>query len=268
MLKQIKKFAVALFGAAVLFTGTSCERVEPNYVGVFMENYGKAGKSDFSLKSGTVWVVGLGTELYHVPLYEQRGLIDSAVTLKAGDNTEFSVNPKYSYKIIRDRAIDVVFENRHALSGDGNSFFDGVEDNILEPRMYDLIREESRKYTTDELMSTGGSLKFEKVVEETIKNEFKNRGIELMTLSLQIEFSQTVKNKIDNRNEVNTNLSVLDQQIEEQKKRNELERLKAEQLIIRSQGISDKILMENFINKWDGKTPIYGNVPQLIKMTN
>lgn len=265
--KSLSKFIQVTLLMAGLLIGTSCSRVEPNYVGVFMENYGKNGKSDFSLQTGTVWTAGFGTQLYHVPLYEQRGIIDEPVQIKAGDNTEFTVSPKYSYKVIRDKAIDVVFENRHAITGSGG-FFDGVEDNILEPRMYDLIREESRKYTTDELMSNGGSLKFEKAVEVIIKEEFMKRGIELMTLSLQIEFSQTVRSKIDNRNEVNINLSVLDQQIEEQKKRNELEKLKTEQLMIRSQGISEKILMENFINKWDGKTPIYGNIPQLIKMTN
>ena len=58
----------------------------------------------------------------------------------------------------------------------------------------------------------------------------------------------------------------MDQQIEEQKKRNELERLITEQRVIQSQGITDKILMEEFIKKWDGKTPLYGKVPEILKM--
>ena len=41
----------------------------------------------------------------------------------------------------------------------------------------------------------------------------------------QFKFSDKVKAKIDNRNEVNTNISVLDQQILEQRKRNELAEL-------------------------------------------
>ena len=75
-----------------------------------------------------------------------------------------------------------------------------------------------------------------------------------------------MKEKIDSRNEVNTNISVLDQQIEEQKKRNELEALKTEQALIKSRGLTKEILYQQFIDKWDGKTPIYGAIPDLIKV--
>ena len=42
-----------------LLTIISCTRVEPNYVGVLMENYGKSGKSDFSLQKGKVNTNGI-----------------------------------------------------------------------------------------------------------------------------------------------------------------------------------------------------------------
>jgi hypothetical protein len=136
----------------------------------------------------------------------------------------------------------------------------------LEPRIYDLIKEESRKYKTDSLMADGGSLKFEKRLEDIIEREFEKRGLKLLSFSAQLEFSDKVKEKIDSRNEVNTNISVLDQQIEEQKKRNELEELKTQQAIIRSRGLTKEILYQQFIDKWDGKTPIYGAIPDLIKV--
>lgn len=253
---------MALAILSVIFV--SCERVAPNYAGVLMQNYGKEGKSDFSIVTGRVNIMTPGTELFQVPLFDQRGQFEDAVTLKSADNTEFTAQPRYSYKVIKERAIDVVFDNKH-VEKSGN-FLESVEDNILEPRIYDLIKEESRKHKTDELMADGGSLKFEKELEDVIKTEFEKRGFELMTFSAQLEFSEKVKEKIDSRNEVNTNLSVLDQQIEEQKKRNELERLITEQRIIKSQGITDKILMEEFIKKWDGKTPLYGKVPEILKM--
>ena len=97
-----------------------------------------------------------------------------------------------------------------------------LEDNILEPRIYDLIKEESRKYKTDTLMADGGSLAFEKQLEDIVRAEFKERGLDLKSFSAQLEFSKRVREKIDNRNEVNTNISVIDQKIEEQKKQNEL----------------------------------------------
>jgi hypothetical protein len=39
--------------ALAVLTITSCERVEPNYYGVLMENYGKSGKSDHQVDGQT-----------------------------------------------------------------------------------------------------------------------------------------------------------------------------------------------------------------------
>lgn len=262
-MKQKIKFLMAAIVSAVLFA--SCERVAPNYAGVFMENYGKDGKKDFSVKTGKVAVWEWGTELFQVPLFDQRGDFEKPVTLKAADNTEFNARPSYSYKVIKERAIDVVFDNKHI--GGGSDFMSSLEDNILEPRIYDLIKEESRKHRTDSLMADGGSLIFERRLEQIIDKEFDKRGLQLLTFSAQLEFSEKVREKIDSRNEVNTNISVLDQQIEEQKKQNELEELKTEQALITSRGLTKEILYKRFIDKWDGKTPLYGIVPEFLKIT-
>ena len=58
------------------------------------------------------------------------------------------------------------------------------------------------------------------------------------------------------------------EKIEEQKKQNELERLKTEQALITSKGLTKEILYKQFIDKWDGKTPLYGVIPEFLKMTN
>lgn len=261
-MKNFKFLMIALL-AVVAFS--SCERVAPNFVGVLMEDWGKNGKSDFTIVQGRVSTVAPGTELFQVPLFDQRGQWDEPMHLKAADNTEFTAKPTYSYKVIRERAIDIVFDNKHIGSGEG--FMRSLEDNILEPRIRDLIKEESRKYKTDSLMADGGSLMFEKRVEKIVEEEFEKRGLQLISFSSQLEFSQKVKDKIDSRNEVNTNLSVLDQQIAEQKKRNELEELKTQQAIIKSRGLTKEILQQQFIEKWNGKTPLYGALPQFVTMT-
>jgi len=265
----MKKFNLILM-VLVAVGMMSCERVAPNYAGVLMENFGKAGKEDFSIVSGRVNIAAPGTELFQVPLFDQRGEFSDPVTLKAADNTEFNARPCYSYKVIKDRAIDIVFDNKHidkAETDNGkDGFMQSLEDNILEPRIYDLIKEESRKHKTDSLMADGGSLLFEKKLEEIVEKEFEKRGLKLLSFSAQLEFSEKVREKIDSRNEVNTNISVLDQQIEEQKKRNELEALKTEQMLIKSRGLTKEILYEQFIDKWDGKSPIYGAIPELIKV--
>lgn len=267
----MKKVKFILMALVAVIAFSSCERVAPNYAGVLMENYGKDGKSDFKVVSGKVSTIEWGTELFQVPLFDQRGEFAEPVTLKAADNTEFKAKPTYSYKVIKERAIDVVFDNKHIDKAETESGKDGfmqsLEDNILEPRIYDLIKEESRKHTTDSLMANGGSLIFEKRLEQIVESEFEKRGLRLLTFSAQLEFSAKVRDKIDSRNEVNTNITVLDQQIAEQKKRNELEQLKTEQMVIKSRGLTKEILQQQFIEKWDGRTPLYGIAPDFIKVT-
>lgn len=267
-MKKIRFFLTAIIAVLVF---ASCERVAPNYAGVLMENYGKEGKSDFKVVSGKVSTWEWGTELFQVPLFDQRGEFSEPVTLKAADNTEFNARPTYSYKVIKDRAIDVVFDNKHIDKAETEAGKDGfmqsLEDNILEPRIFDLIKEESRKHKTDSLMADGGSLIFEKRLEDVVEKEFEKRGLKLLTFSAQLEFSAKVRDKIDSRNEVNTNISVLDQKIAEQRKRNELEQLQTEQMIIKSKGLTKEILQQQFIEKWDGKTPLYGIAPDFIKVT-
>jgi hypothetical protein len=255
----MKKLVALLVLVVVFVLTTSCDRVAPNYYGVLMENYGKDGKSDYTKVQGRVSTMSPGTELFEVPAWEQRGQFtddegnDRVLQIKAADNTAFTSKPLYSYKVIENRVVDVVFQN--ARLGSGSDFMSALQDNVLEPRIYDIIKEASRGYTTDALMANGGSLKFEQYVQDIVIKEFEKSGLELISFSLNLDFSKKVKAKIDSRNEVNTNISVLDQQIAEQKKRNELEALKTEQNKIRSAGITPQLLDEQAIKKWDGHLP-------------
>nr|HMT03715.1 hypothetical protein [Burkholderiales bacterium] len=100
--------------------------------------------------------------------------------------------------------------------------------------------------------------------QDLVKESFNEKGLELITFSANLDFSDKVKAKIDSRNEVNTNVSVIDQQIIEQKKRNELASLKAEENRIISSGITPQLLQQQFIEAWrDTKQPLYFAPPAL-----
>lgn len=230
--------------------------VEPNYGGVLMQNYGKNGKQDYSEVAGRVSTWGWGTELYQVPLWEQRGEVDDTLHLISADNNEITAFPKYSYKITSGRLVDVLFDNRQ-LGNNGREFLKTVESNILEPRIYDVIKEKSRSHSTDTLMANEGSLKFEKECEQLIREEFKNKGFDLLTLVVQLKYSSKVREKIDKRLEVNTNISVIDQQIAEQKKTNELEQLRTDLILIQNKALTPEYLEKMRIEKWDGHYPTY-----------
>lgn len=249
-----KQFYLLLIVTPLLFLATSCERVAPNYYGVLMENYGKSGKSDYSKQQGQVWMMSPGTELFQVPAFEQRASFTNeegqptTLKLKASDNTEFTAKPLYTYKVMPESVVDVVFQN--ARLGAGDDFMRSLEDNILEPLIYDLIKEESRRYSTDTLMAQGGNLNFETKVQDLVKKAFADKGLQMINFSANLDFSVKVKAKIESRNEVNTNVSVIDQQIIEQRKRNQLAELRAEENIILSRGLTPQILEKMRIETW------------------
>lgn len=51
----------------------------------------------------------------------------------------------------------------------------------------------------------------------------------------------------------------------EQKKKNELAALQRDYNKILSEGITPQLLQQQFIEKWDGHTAIYGSAPFFIK---
>lgn len=251
------KKLVLLLSVVVLLA--SCKtRVEPNHYGVLMENFGKKGKEDYSLQSGRVSDWQRSTKLFQIPAWEQRAKFETEMHLEAADKTAFTSIPSYSYIINKNRAVDVVFNNAQL---DDDKFMPALENNVLETRIYDIMKDVSRKYPTDTLMATGGNMRFENEVRSLVVAEFDKIGVELRTFTAPLTPSEKVKERIDTRNEVNTNLSVLDQQIQEQKKKNELAALQRDYDLILSAGITPQLLQKQFIEKWDGKTPLYGTMP-------
>lgn len=254
----MKKYLLLSLLLGMLFM-TSCRtRVEPNHYGVLMENFGKNGKSDYSLQSGRVFDWGRSRQLFQVPAWEQRANFEGAMTLEAADKTAFTSLPSYSYFIKKERAVDVVFNNSQL---GGSEFMKALENNVLETRIYDIVKDISRKYPTDTLMATGGSMRFENEIRTLVSQKFDSIGVYLQTFTCPLTPTEKVKERIDTRNEVNTNISVLDQQIAEQQKRNQLAILQRDYNRTLSEGITPQLLQREFIEKWDGKTPLYGNMP-------
>jgi hypothetical protein len=85
----MKKVLVLLVG--VLFLG-SCHRPEPNYEGVLMTVYGRNGIESFKVVTGAQGILGPGTELYQVPMFEQKADVD-AVRVSAKDAGVFTIDP-------------------------------------------------------------------------------------------------------------------------------------------------------------------------------
>ena len=90
----------------------ACNRPEPNYEGVLMTEYGRNGINSFKIVTGAQGILGPGSELYQVPMWEQAG--DPAVVeITAKDAGVFTVDPSYTYTPIRGKGAEIVFNYKN-----------------------------------------------------------------------------------------------------------------------------------------------------------
>ena len=172
------KKMIILFSVIASLVG--CNRPEPNYEGVLMTEYGRNGINSFKIVTGAQGILGPGSELYQVPMWEQAGDPD-IVEITAKDAGVFTVDPSYTYTPIRGKGAEIVFNYKNYRIQDPETFFDNVEANVLNKRVTDAYREEARNYTTDSLMNNLG--KFELSVQSRLKEEFKTKFFDLTTLT-------------------------------------------------------------------------------------
>ena len=181
----------------VIASLVGCNRPEPNYEGVLMTEYGRNGINSFKIVTGAQGMLGPGSELYQVPMWEQAGDPD-VVEITAKDAGVFTVDPSYTYTPIRGKGAEIVFNYKNYRIQDPETFFDNVEANVLNKRVTDAYREEARNYTTDSLMNNLG--KFELSVQRRLKEEFKTKFFDLTTLTSGLKPPASMLKAVEDRN--------------------------------------------------------------------
>lgn len=255
------KKVILLFSLVIALV--SCNRPEPNYEGVLMTEYGRNGINSFKVVTGAQGILGPGSELYQVPMWEQSG-DPQGVEITAKDAGVFTVDPAYTYLPMRGKGPEIVFSYKNYNIKDPDSFFDLVETNILNKRVTDAYREEARKYSTDSLMNNMAS--FEDAVNKRLKEEFGNKYFELTTLTSGLRPPQSMLAAIENRNKAIQEANRVKNELETSKMLLEKAKIDAETNRVQSSGLTKEILLEKYIemlqntsNKviiTDGKTPI------------
>lgn len=264
-LKNQKKMNTTnnLLLVGMLATLYSCNPVKPNYEGVLMKNYGRNGKEDFTAVTGSQGMLGPGTELYQVPMFEQKA-DPPEVVITARDAGVFTVDPSLTYQAIRGKGVDIIFNFKHVGIKDEDQIMDNIEGAVLNNLVTNAYREEARGFTTDSLMNNLNS--FETAVENRLKAEFEKKGFTLLSLTSGLKPPASMAEAIERRNNTRQ---------EAERARNELlvaqialekAKLEAEANRVRAAGLDSKILQQQWIeairntsNKviiTDGRTPV------------
>ena len=252
-----------IFLFSVIASLVGCNRPEPNYEGVLMTEYGRNGINSFKIVTGAQGMLGPGSELYQVPMWEQAGDPD-VVEITAKDAGVFTVDPSYTYTPIRGKGAEIVFNYKNYRIQDPETFFDNVEANVLNKRVTDAYREEARNYTTDSLMHNLG--KFELSVQSRLKEEFKTKFFDLTTLTSGLKPPASMLKAVEDRNKAIQEANRVKNELETSRMLLEKAKIDAETNKVQSVGLTREILMQQYIemlgktsNKviiTDGRTPV------------
>ncbi|MBP3944268.1 hypothetical protein J5U18_12015 [Sphingobacteriaceae bacterium WQ 2009] len=248
--------AIVLVAVALLFFN---ERIDAGHEGLRVKMYGsEKGVQDVSLVTGRVWYNPLTEMVFEVPTYVQT-MNYEAFTVNAKDGSVFTVDPTLSMKIKDGESAKIFKKYRKPI--------DEVLKNTLVNHIKDVYRIEFNKYTTDSIISRREM--FEDGVQKKMIAFLNNEGFILEQLTSGIQYPETITQAINAKNTaiqraqqaenelkvVEANAKKLIVQAEAESKANELKK----------QSLTNLLIQQQFIEKWDGKTPLYGQSPAFFK---
>lgn len=260
-LKTVKLFA-SLF-CIISIGACRCNNVKPNYEGVLMTNYGRNGINDFEAVTGSQGILGPGSELYHVPMYQQKA-DPPEVTITAKDGGAYTVDPSLTYQAIRGTGKNIIFNYKHLGVDDPDLMMDNIEGAILNQLVTDAYREIAGNFTTDSLMNNRNA--FERVVEDTLKSRYRTKYFDLLALTSGLKPPASMIQAIENRNIAIQKANEVKNQLETSKMLLEKAKIDAEANRVTATGLEPRVLQQQWIdaikttqNKviiTDGRTPV------------
>ena len=253
------KFIFGLLPLFMMFSVTSCEKIDAGCEGIKVNLYGsEKGVDDASLVTGVVWYNPWTTTVYEYPTYVQTIDYDP-FTVNAKDGSEFIVDPTVSMKIIDGKSPSVFKKYRKEL------------EDVIRGTLYNYVKDAFRiqlnKFTTDDIVSKRDSIEI--AIERHLSVTLTKENFQLEQLTSGLKYPQTIVEAVNLKNkaiqqamQVENEVKVAEAQAkklivaaEAEKKANEL----------RQQALTPAILEKMWIEKWDGKLPVYGQSPALFK---
>ena len=169
-------------------------------------------------------------------------------TINAKDGSEFNIDPTISLKIVDGKSPKVFKKYRKELKD--------VINGALFNYVKDAFRIQLNKYTTDEIVSNRDMV--EKAIETHLSKALLKENFQLEQLTSGLKYPNSIVEAVNAKNAAIQKA---------QKAQNELAVVKAEAEAnrLRTQALTPMILKQQWIEKWDGKLPVYGSLPTLFK---
>jgi regulator of protease activity HflC (stomatin/prohibitin superfamily) len=276
--KMFKTIGVSIVGfilLVVLFN--SCERVDAGHVGVKVNLYGdNKGVDDVVAVTGMVFYNPITTKIYEFPTYIQHKEYrktedgDNSFIVNSKDGSEFSVSPIMNYSVQREKVPAIFAKYRRPLAD--------IEEGFLKTAVYDAFRLATNKYTADELISNRAI--FEVEVRRLLDGQLLKEGFVINQFTSNLIYPETFKKSIEAKNNAVQSALRAENEVKTAEAQAKIKvataegnaqamltsaKAEAEANRMKQQTLTPLLLQLEYINKWDGKLPVYGTVPQMFK---
>ena len=278
MVKKILIGVVAFIALVVMFQ--SCERIDAGHVGVKVNLYGSGkGVDDVTECTGIVFYNPLSTKIYEFPTYIQHKEYkktedaDNSFVVNSKDGSEFQVSPIMNYSVKREKVPAIFAKYRRSLPE--------IEEGFLKTAVYDAFRLATNKYTADELISNRAV--FEVEVRRLLEGQLLQEGFIINQFTSNLIYPETFKRSIEAKNNAVQSALQAENQVKTAEAQAKIKvatangnaeamltsaKAEAEANRMKQVTLTPLLLQLEWINKWDGKLPVYGTTPQLYKGMN
>ena len=275
--KMIKTIGVAVTGFFLLiFLFMSCERIDAGHVGVKVNLYGdNKGVDDVVAVTGMVFYNPLTTKVYEFPTFIQHKEYkdQNSFIVNSKDGSEFSVSPIMNYSVQREKVPAIFSKYRRSL--------EDIEEGFLKTAVYDAFRLATNKYTADELISNRAV--FEVEVRRLLDGQLLKEGFVINQFTSNLIYPETFKKSIEAKNNAVQAALRAENEVKTAEAQAKIKvataegnaqamltsaKAEAEANRLKQQTLTPLLLQLEWINKWDGKLPVYGQAPMLYKPVN
>ena len=275
---KFKKMTKVITGSvlgfiALIFLFMSCERIDAGHVGVKVNQYGdNKGVDDVVAVTGMVFYNPLTTKVYEFPTFIQHKeyVGDNSFIVNSKDGSEFSVSPIMNYSVQREKVPAIFSKYRRPL--------EDIEEGFLKTAVYDAFRLATNKYTADELI--GNRQGYEVEVRRLLDGQLLKEGFVINQFTSNLIYPETFKKSIEAKNNAVQAALRAENEVKTAEAQAKIKvataegnaqalitsaKAEAEANRMKQQTLTPLLIQLEYVNKWDGKLPVYGEVPQLFR---
>lgn len=278
--KQIKikkTMRQILIGVGLFFTLIflffSCERIDAGHVGVKVNLYGdNKGVSDVTEVTGMVFYNPITHNIYEFPTFIQHKEYtgDNSFIVNSRDGSEFHVSPIINYSVQRDKVPTIFAKYRRSL--------DQIEEGFLKTAVFDAFRLATNKYTADELISNRAQFEIE--VRKLLEGQLLHEGFVVNQFTSNLLYPESFKNAINAKNNAVQAALMAENKVKQAEAEAKIKvataegnaqamlttaKAESEANRMKQSTLNSLLLQQLWIEKWDGKLPVYGTAPQMFK---